>query len=149
MNDAPIRPAAREAGAVLPHDYPFLFIDEVNEIVPGVRVVCTKNVSINEWFFQGHYPGHPVMPGMLVVEAMAQAGGILLLSDWHGRTAVAYFSSMDKAKFRRAIRPGDVLRLEATLQRSRSSMYWFRGETFVGDQLAAEAEFAVAIVKTT
>ncbi len=134
---------------LLPHRYPFLLIDQVLELDPGKRVVCLKNVSMNEEFFAGHYPGHPVMPGLLIIEAMAQAGGFLMLSTLpETAQAIAYFSALDAGRFRRPVRPGDQLRIEATLLRNRNSVYKYRGEAFVDGQIACEAEMTVAVQQT-
>jgi len=131
---------------LLPHRYPFLLIDQVVEVEPAVRVVCIKNVTYNDWYFQGHYPDHPVMPGMLILEAMAQTGGILILSSIpQADGLVAYFTGADQVKFRRPVHPGDQLRIEATMLQSRRSIYRFHAEAFVGDLLAAEADLTVSI----
>lgn len=131
---------------LLPHRYPFLLIDQVVEVDPGVRVVCIKNVTFNDWFFQGHYPDHPVMPGMLILEAMAQTGGILILSGSpQGEGLVAYFTGAERVKFRWPVHPGDQLRIEATMLKARRSVYRFRAEAFVDGQLTTEAEVTVAI----
>jgi beta-hydroxyacyl-ACP dehydratase FabZ len=131
---------------ILPHRYPFLMIDRVVELEAGARVVCIKNVTANDWFFPGHYPGHPVMPGMLILEAMAQTGGILIRS---GRTDpnqfVAYFTGADRVKFRRPVYAGDQLRIEASILQSRRSIFRFRAEARVDGELTTEAEVTVAI----
>ena len=104
-----------EIMAVLPHRYPFLLIDRVEEVIPGEKVVAIKNVTINEPFFQGHFPGHPVMPGVLIVEAMAQAGAFAVLSQEEFKGKLAFLGAVDKAKFRRQVVPGDELRLEVEI----------------------------------
>ena len=108
---------AQEIQAILPHRYPMLMVDRVLDLKPGESVVAQKNVSINEQIFQGHFPGNPIFPGVLQIEAMAQAGAIALLSmpDFKGKTA--YLGGIKKAKFRHMVRPGDVLRIEVTLEK--------------------------------
>jgi 3-hydroxyacyl-[acyl-carrier-protein] dehydratase len=126
----------------LPHRYPFLLIDRVLSIVPGESIVALKNVSMNEPFFQGHFPAQPVMPGVLIVEAMAQAGGVLA-SETRGAeqaAAVIYFMGMDHVRFRRPVVPGDQLILEARILKMRSKVAKMAGRALVGDQLVAEAE---------
>ena len=126
---------------MLPHRYPFLLVDRIDEIVPGERIVGTKNVTINEPFFQGHFPGHPIMPGVLIIEAMAQVGGVFALaSDEANKGKVTYFVGIDNAKFRRPVLPGDVLRFELSLLASRRGIYTFEGKAYVGDKVVAEAE---------
>jgi len=126
---------------ILPHRYPFLLVDRVVELEEGRRIVALKNVTLNEPFFQGHFPGNPIMPGVLVVEAMAQAGAILLLhSRMESRGRIVYFAGIDKAKFRRPVVPGDQLRLQVEVLKLRSRTCLMRGEALVGDRLAAEAE---------
>ncbi|MBI4717836.1 MAG: UDP-3-O-[3-hydroxymyristoyl] N-acetylglucosamine deacetylase [Planctomycetes bacterium] len=125
---------------ILPHRYPFLMIDRVLEIEGSKRVVGVKNVTINEAFFQGHYPGEPIMPGVLIIEAIAQLGGVLLAQELEHKGKVAMLLSMDKVKFRRAVRPGDQLILEAEAVHVRSSIGHVRGRACVGGELAAEAE---------
>jgi len=126
---------------MLPHRYPFLLVDSILEVTEGKRIVGQKNVTINEPFFQGHFPGHPVMPGVLIIEAMAQVGGILgRVSDDHGEDPVTYFVGIDKARFRKPVLPGDVLRIEVDVVNYRRGIYTFTGKTFVGSTLVAEAE---------
>jgi len=130
---------------VIPHRYPFLLIDKVLELEPGQRVVCQKNVSMNEHFFQGHYPHKPVMPGVLILEAMAQAGAVCLLSmpEFKGRTP--YFGAIDNAKFRAMVVPGDVLRLELEIVKLKKTAGIGRGIAWVGDKKAAEADLTFMI----
>jgi 3-hydroxyacyl-[acyl-carrier-protein] dehydratase len=127
---------------ILPHRYPFLLVDRVVEHDPGKKIVGIKNVTINEPFFPGHFPGHPVMPGVLQIEAMAQVGGILayLASDDEIRKKVCYFVAIDNAKFRRPVMPGDQLRIEMEALSNRRNIWCFNGKVFVGDKLATEAE---------
>ncbi len=125
---------------ILPHRYPFLMVDRIMEIEGTKRVVGLKNVTINEAFFQGHYPGDPIMPGVLIIEALAQVGGILLSQALEHKGKVAVLLSLDRVKFRRAVRPGDQLLLEVESVRVKSSTGHVRGVARVGDQLVAEAE---------
>jgi 3-hydroxyacyl-[acyl-carrier-protein] dehydratase len=131
-----------EVMRILPHRYPFLLVDRVVEHEAGKRIVGLKNVTINEPFFQGHFPGHPVMPGVLIIEGMAQVGGILayLASDDEVRKKVCYFAAIDNAKFRRPVRPGDQLRIEMTALACKRGMWVFAGKAYVADKLVAEAE---------
>lgn len=126
----------------LPHRYPFLLVDRVLELEPGVRIVALKNVTINEPFFQGHFPGQAVMPGVLIIEAMAQAGGLLAYesgpADKHGQ--LIYFMGMDKVRFRKPVVPGDQLIFEARILKMRTKVAKMTGTAFVDNQLVAEAE---------
>ncbi|HET6419519.1 MAG TPA: 3-hydroxyacyl-ACP dehydratase FabZ [Geobacteraceae bacterium] len=132
----------KEIMNILPHRYPFLMVDRVVEMDPGKRIVGIKNVTINEPFFQGHFPGHPVMPGVLIVEAMAQVAGILayLSSSDEIRKKVCYFMSIDNARFRKPVVPGDLLRLEMEAIMNRRGIWGFNGKAYVEDKLVAEAE---------
>ncbi len=125
---------------ILPHRYPFLMIDRIIEIDGSKRVVGLKNVTINEAFFQGHYPGDPIMPGVLIIEALAQIGGVLLSQELEHKGKVAVLLSLDKVKFRRSVRPGDQLILEAEAIRVRSTTGHVKGRAHVADELVAEAE---------
>lgn len=127
--------------ALLPHRYPFLLVDRVVELVPGERVTALKNVTADEPFFQGHFPGYPVMPGVLIVEALAQAGAVMMLKamDDPG-TKVPFFAGIDNARFRKQVVPGDQLVLELTVLRARGSTCKLSGKATVDGQVAAEAE---------
>lgn len=132
---------------VIPHRYPFLLVDRIVEVVENRRIVGLKNVTINEPFFQGHFPGHPIMPGVLIVETMAQVGGFLLLESVEDVSSkVVYFMSMDGVKFRRPVVPGDQLRLEVEMLQFRGRTCKMRGEAYVDGQLACEAEMMARVV---
>jgi 3-hydroxyacyl-[acyl-carrier-protein] dehydratase len=130
---------------VLPHRFPFLLLDRMLEVEPGKRAVGLKNVTINEWFFQGHFPAQPVMPGVLIIEALAQVGAVALLSQPQYRGRIVFFAGIDNARFRRPVVPGDALRLETTLTRQRGPVGKGEARAYVGDTLAAEAELTFAI----
>ncbi len=133
----------------LPHRYPFLLIDRIVELEAGKRAVGIKNVTINEPFFQGHFPGHPIMPGVLLLEAMAQTGGVLALKsvpETEIKNKVIYFMSIDKAKFRKPVIPGDQVRLEIEMVRQRSNITSLKAQAFVDGALVSEAEMMAMIV---
>jgi 3-hydroxyacyl-[acyl-carrier-protein] dehydratase len=134
----------------IPHRPPFLFIDRAEAYVANKSVVGVKNVTINEPFFQGHFPGAPVMPGVLIIEALAQTGGLLMSKSWDvdPEGKIILFMSLDNCRFRHPVRPGDVLKLDVHVQRSRGDVVKFRGRGLVGEKLAAEAEFAAMLVDT-
>ena len=131
----------------LPHRYPFLLVDRILEVEPNVRIRALKNVTINEPFFAGHFPGHPVMPGVLILEALAQAAGahstLVLGSD--AKDFVIYLMAFEKAKFRRPVVPGDRLELHTQVLRGRGRIWKYRGEAMVDGVVVAEAEFLATI----
>lgn len=135
---------------ILPHRYPFLFVDRIVAFEPGEKVVGIKNVTIDEPFFQGHFPGKPIMPGVLIVEAMAQTGGVLAGLSVpgfleQGGEHVIYFMSIDKVKFRKPVVPGDQIVFEVVPLRSGSRVWKMAGKAFVGDELVAEAEMVATV----
>ncbi|HEY4590227.1 MAG TPA: 3-hydroxyacyl-ACP dehydratase FabZ [Thermoanaerobaculia bacterium] len=133
--------------SVLPHRYPILLVDRVLEMEPGKRIVAVKNVTINEPVFLGHFPGRPVMPGVFLIEGMAQAGGLLLLHDMPDRqNKLLLFASIEEAKFRRPVIPGDQVRYEIEVLRLRSTYCKLAGKALVDGQLAAEAVLSSAMV---
>lgn len=132
----------------IPHRYPMLLVDRILEYVPGESAVGLKNVTINESFFQGHFPGAPVMPGVLIVEAMAQTAGILVVHTMGtaGTDKLVYFMTIDEAKFRRPVTPGDSLHIHVKCLKSRGNVWKFRGEAKVDGVLCAEAEYSAMIM---
>lgn len=136
---------AKEIMDIIPHRYPFLMLDSIEELEPGVRALGKKCVSVNEPYFQGHFPGNPVMPGVLIMEALAQVGAVAILSlpEWKGRTA--YFAGIDRAKFRKRVNPGDVLFLETRIVKVKGPIGVGRATASVEGKTVAEAELTFAI----
>ena len=132
---------AIEVQSILPHRYPFLLVDRVVEFAPGRRAVGLKNVTVNDPYFQGHFPGRPVFPGVLIVEALAQLGGVLAIrsSSVEG-SPIVYLTGIDKAKFRKPVIPGDQIRLEVEVIKHRPPFWKMQGKAFVGSDLVCEAE---------
>ena len=132
----------------IPHRPPFLMIDRAERYVPSQSLMGIKCVTINEPFFVGHFPGAPVMPGVLIVEALAQTGGLLMSKSWDAdpEGKIILFMSVDNCRFRHPVRPGDVLRLDVKVLRARANVVKFAGRALVGERLAAEAEFAAMLV---
>jgi 3-hydroxyacyl-[acyl-carrier-protein] dehydratase len=133
---------------MIPHRYPFLMIDRVVDIIPDVSCVGIKNVTINEPYFMGHFPGHPVMPGVLIIEAMAQAAGILVVRTLGPASEgkLVYFMTIDEARFRKPVVPGDQLQLHVKKERSRGNIWKFAAEAMVEGQLVAEATYSAMIL---
>lgn len=135
----------QEIQKLIPHRYPFLLVDRILECTEE-KVIGLKNVTFNEPFFQGHFPGIPVMPGVLIIEAMAQTSGILFLSKFDDqKKRLAYFAGIDNAKFRRPVVPGDQLRLELNVLRMRKSSYKMHGTAYVENEVAAEADLLLVV----
>jgi 3-hydroxyacyl-[acyl-carrier-protein] dehydratase len=136
-----------EIMSLIPHRHPMLLIDRVEDIQLGLSAVGVKNVSINEWYFQGHFPGKPILPGVLIVEAMAQTAAVLVMkSNGADDNKLVYFMSVEEAKFRKPVVPGDVLKLKVSKDKSRGNVWKFKGDAYVDDVLVAEASFAAMIV---
>ncbi|MCD6362246.1 MAG: 3-hydroxyacyl-ACP dehydratase FabZ [Armatimonadetes bacterium] len=138
---------AKDVMDILPHRYPFLLVDRILEVEPGKRAVGIKNVTANEPQFTGHWPGNPVMPGVLIIEAMAQVGGILLLTVAENDGMLALFAGVDKARFRRQVLPGDQLRIEAEILRAKGRIGKARAVATVDGEVAAEAELMFALTE--
>ena len=139
-----------EIQEIIPHRYPFLLVDAIVELEPGKRIVGIKNVTINEPYFAGHFPGAPVMPGVLIIEAMAQVGAVLVLKEVpHRERKLLYFAGIDNSRFRYPVLPGDQLRLVVEILKLRPRYGKLRGEAYVGDRLVAEADVLSSIVERT
>ena len=134
---------------MLPHRYPMLLIDFLEKVVVNKSAIGVKNVSIGEPFFEGHFPGNPIMPGVLIVEAMAQTAGALVVEslNLHGSGSLVYFMSIEKAKFRKLVLPGDILKLHVTVLKARTKVWKFEGQARVKDELVAESEFTAMMAK--
>jgi UDP-3-O-[3-hydroxymyristoyl] N-acetylglucosamine deacetylase/3-hydroxyacyl-[acyl-carrier-protein] dehydratase len=133
---------------MIPHRYPMLMVDKVTEMVLAESAIGIKNVTINEPFFNGHFPGHPIMPAVLIIEAMAQTGGVMLLNTVDDpKRYLVYFTRIDKAKFRRPVVPGDQLRFELEMKSLRRGLCTMQGYAYVDGKLAAEAELSSVIVE--
>lgn len=147
--ETPTVPSAlnvEEIQKILPHRYPFLFVDRIENLEAGRRATGFKLVSVNDYYFQGHFPGHPVMPGVLIMEAMAQVGAVVMLAkpEWRGK--IAYFMSVDFCKFRQTVVPGDLLRMEIEMMKCRGKTGQCSGKAYVGDKLVCEAQVKFAVV---
>ncbi|MBX6753550.1 MAG: 3-hydroxyacyl-ACP dehydratase FabZ [Thermorudis peleae] len=131
---------------IIPHRYPFLLVDRIVEIEWGKRAVGIKNVTVNEPFFQGHFPGNPIMPGVLIIEALAQVGAVAVLGMPEYRGKLAFFAGIDRVRFKRPVRPGDTLRLEVELEKMRRSIGIGQGRATVDGELVAEGSLMFALV---
>jgi 3-hydroxyacyl-[acyl-carrier-protein] dehydratase len=135
----------KEIQKIIPHRYPFLLIDKVTYMEPGKKVTAYKNVTMNEYFFQGHFPEEPVMPGVLIIEALAQAGAVAILSQENFKGKIAFFGGINKAKFRKKVVPGDTLRLEVEIVKIKGPAGIGNAVAYVDDKKAAEAEIMFMI----
>ncbi len=138
--------SATEIQKIIPHRYPFLLVDRIVELEPMHRAVGIKNVTMNEHFFQGHFPGKPIMPGVLMLEAMAQVGGVAMLYPEEYRDKLAFFVGIDRVKFRKPVVPGDQIKMVAEIKKVRGNMGKIWAESFVDGQLVAEGEFMFALL---
>jgi len=140
-----------EIQEIIPHRYPFLLVDRITDVVKNETLIGYKNVSISENVFQGHFPGHPIYPGVMILEGMAQAGGILAFQSMdmtkeEAAQKVVYFMSIDKAKFRAPVKPGDKLEYRISVIKQKGSIWMLKGEAFVDDKMVSEAELKAMIV---
>lgn len=136
---------AQEIMKIIPNRYPICYIDYVDEFIPNQRIVATKNVTINESFFQGHFPGNPVMPGVLIIEALAQAASIMILQSDEYRGKTAYLSGINRARFKKMVRPGDILKLQIEMGKRRGNMGTLTACALVDDKIATEAELFFSV----
>jgi 3-hydroxyacyl-[acyl-carrier-protein] dehydratase len=141
----PLGPA--EIRGLIPHRYPFLLVDRIEELEPGIRAVGIKNVTQNEPFFQGHFPDYPVMPGVLIIEAMAQVGAVGVLAGGQHRDKLALFAGIDGVRFRRRVLPGDVLRMEVEIERLKGRVGRGKGRTVVDNERVCEADLMFAFAE--
>jgi 3-hydroxyacyl-[acyl-carrier-protein] dehydratase len=141
----PLGPA--EIRALIPHRYPFLLVDRIDELEPGVRAVGIKNVTQNEPFFEGHFPDYPVMPGVLIIEAMAQVGAVGVMAGGEHKEKLALFAGIDGVRFRRQVLPGDVLRMEVRIERLKGRVGRGRGRAEVGGERVCDAELMFAFAE--
>jgi 3-hydroxyacyl-[acyl-carrier-protein] dehydratase len=156
MDDSSAKKSAKtldinEVMDCLPHRYPMLMIDKIADIVPGENATAIKNVTVNEPFFQGHFPGHPIMPGVFIIEAMAQTAAVVVvrnLGKIDPKRYVVYFMTIDEARFRRPVLPGDTLRIVVSKDRQRGNVWRFKGVAYVGNDKAAEANFSAMLIDT-
>lgn len=137
----------RQIQEIIPHRYPFLLVDRILECVPGEKAVGIKNVTMNEPFFPGHFPDYPVMPGVLIVEALAQVGAVAVLSKEENRGKLAFFTGIDGFRFREQVKPGDTLYLEVEMTRLRGAIGKGRGVARVGEKVVAEGDLMFAILE--
>jgi beta-hydroxyacyl-ACP dehydratase FabZ len=147
VREVPSSLSIEEIEEIMPHRYPFLLVDRILLLEEGKRVVGLKNVTINEPFFAGHFPGHPIMPAVLIIEAMAQVGGVLLLSMVENpKTKLVYFMAIDKAKFRKPVFPGDQVKFDLEMVKLKMNTCKMKGKAYVGNDLVAEAELLSMLV---
>lgn len=147
---------AEDIKKIIPHRYPFLMVDRIEDVELGKSCMAYKNVSNNEWFFQGHFPQYPVFPGVLIIEAMAQSAGVLAFMTLFdervtepGKSDFVYFTSIENAKFRKPVVPGDVIKMEIKIEQRHGNKFWrFSGKAYVGENVASEAEFKAMIPET-
>lgn len=133
--------------AIIPHRHPFLLIDSIEELEVGKRAVGTKHVSADEYYFEGHFPGNPVMPGVLIVEALAQVGAVAILSMPDHKGKIAYFGGIEKARFKKMVKPGDTLRLEVEIIKLRGNIGTGSATAYLGDSVAASCELMFVVPK--
>lgn len=136
-----------EIQKIIPHRYPFLFIDMIAEIIPGKSAVGYKNVTVNEYFFQGHFPGEMVMPGVLIVESLAQVGAVAILTEEKNKGKMVYFGGINKARFKQKVVPGDCLKLETSIIKQKGLIGIGKAAASIDGKIAAEAELIFAIGK--
>ena len=140
---------SQEIQEIIPHRFPFLLVDRILELEEGKRAVGIKNLTINEWFFQGHFPGYPIMPGVLIMEALAQVGTVVILKKPEYQGYLGLYAGLDDVKFKRQVIPGDQLRLEVELVKLRKTFGVAQGKAYVGEELAAEGTLKFFLQRMT